>query len=312
MSHYATLTSMSIWNHASGTDAREVVRRNVESALAKVDDAALDSPDLIALPENFGSMGVGVDDWRTIAEPVPGPTIEAFAAKAREYRTHIVCPLIEEKDGNLHNSAVLIGRKGEIIGVYHKMYPTIGEIDAGVVPGTEAPAWDTDLGKVGCAICFDLNFRDVALSLAEHGAQIVSFNSAYRGGLSTRIWAFDFGWWFVSAIRSENSVILNPLGQVLKESFHYSPIISANVNLDADVFHIDYNHQHLRPMREKYGGQVEIQSLSPEAVFLLTSHHADLTVDDLVEEFGMERRTQYWERAGASRREKLREKGRLT
>jgi predicted amidohydrolase len=37
----------------------------------------------------------------------------------------------------------------------------------------------TDFGRVGCAICFDLNFRDVIQGLGANGAEIVFFPSMY-------------------------------------------------------------------------------------------------------------------------------------
>ncbi len=268
---------------------------------ARIDEAACDDPDLIVLPETFTGLGAGGNEWVASAEPVPGPTTDGLAAKAREHRTHIVCPILEVRDGARYNAAVLIDRDGRIVGVYHKMFPTISEIESGVVPGTEAPAWDTDMGRIGCAICFDLNFREVALSLHANGAEIVAFCSTYRGGLSARIWAFDFGFWFISATPAENSLIVNPLGQIVNQSFAYSPTISERVNTDSMVFHIDENNAKMSAMKRKYGAQAEMHSISPEAVFLLTSHHPDLTVAQMADEFDLEPRMDYWKRAHAAR-----------
>ena len=307
MAHHATLTSISFQAARGDLNAQERVRRNVEKACDEIDIAAQEKPDLIVLPETFNALGMGHEKWQETAEPVPGPTTDAIGKKARQHNTHVVGSIIERRGGRLYNSSVLIGRDGNVIGTYHKMHPTVPEIDGGITPGTEAPAYETDLGRVGCAICFDLNFRDVALSLEQHGADIVCFSSMYRGGLSTRIWAFDFGFWFISSIPGENSVILNPLGQVLKESFHYSPIITAHVNLDAEVFHIDYNHTVMPKVMQKYGPAVEVNSISPEAVYMLTSHHPEVTVKQLIDEFGLETRTAYWERSNAVRRAVLEE-----
>ncbi len=301
MARYAQLVSISFPGISGGMPPAERRKRAVEAVSGRIDEAALDKPDLIVLPETFTGLGCGGEEFYSLAEPIPGPTTDALAEKARQHRTHIVCPILELSDGRRYNAAALIDRNGAIQGVYHKMYPTIGEIEAGIVPGTEAPAWDTDIGRIGMAICFDLNFRDVAHSLAEHGAEVVSFSSMYRGGLSTRMWAFDFGFWFISATPGENSVILNPLGQLLVQSFHYSPTISAKVNLDAVVCHIDYNHERLPELKKKYGALAEIHSISPEAVFLLTSHHPRVTVGQMVKEFELEPRTEYWKRAHAVR-----------
>ena len=190
MARFARIVSISYPGAYGQHTPAERTARAIREVTARIDEAASEKPDLIVLPETFASLGNPGAEFFATAEPVPGPTTDAMAALARKHNTYIVCPLLEIRDGRRYNSAVLIDRRGEIVGRYHKMFPTISEIEGGVTPGVEAPAWDTDFGRVGCAICFDLNWREVADSLAANGAELVVFCSMYRGGLSTRIWAF--------------------------------------------------------------------------------------------------------------------------
>ncbi|HOT37146.1 MAG TPA: carbon-nitrogen hydrolase family protein [Candidatus Latescibacteria bacterium] len=302
MARLARLVSISFPGVHGEMPPVERARRAVEAVSARIDEAAYDKPDIIVLPETFTALGGdGGKDWFASAEPIPGPTTDALAAKAKQYNTHIVCPILEVRDGKRYNAAALIDRTGSIVGVYHKMHPTNPELEGGIVPGTTAPAWDTDIGRVGCAICFDLNFRDVADSLAAHRAELVCFCSMYRGGLSTQIWAFEYGFWFISATPAENSVIRNPLGQLVVQSFAYSPTIVAEANLDCVVCHIDCNQEKIPALKKKYGPLAEIHSISPEAVFLLTSRHPTVSARDMVEEFKFETRTEYWKRSHANR-----------
>jgi predicted amidohydrolase len=301
----ARLTSISFSGVRENLAPVDTVKRNVEELCRRIDDAATDKPDLIVMPETCNALGMDSGKWLTTPETIPGPTTDTFAAKARQYRTHIVVPILEIRDGTRYNAAALIDRDGQIVGVYHKMFPTVPELDGGVKPGTEAPAWDTDIGRIGCAICFDLNFREVFDSLKAYDADIVAFASMYRGGLSTKIWAFDGGWWFISSTPGENSVIRNPLGQLIKQSYAYSPTFTAHVNLDTEVLHIDFNQSKLKAMKEKYGPDAEVHSISPEAIFMLTSHHSDVTVKDMIREFSFETREEYWVRSHAKRAEVL-------
>jgi predicted amidohydrolase len=301
MARNARITSISFPGLHGDMSPAERAERSVEDISKRIEIAAYDEPDLIVLPETFTGLGCGSDDWAATAEPLTGPTSTAMRDLASRYGTHIVYGILRVHEGRRYNAAVLVGRDGKIIGVYHKMHPTISEIDHGVIPGTESVAWDTDIGRIGCAVCFDLNFHDVADSLAAHQADIVCFPSMYRGGLATRIWAFHYGFWFVSATPTENSVIVNPLGDTLVQSFVYSPTITANVNTDAVICHIDYNHARLDAVKAKYGSLVEVHTVAPEGVFLLTSHHPDLTVMDIVAEFELETRVDYWKRAHRAR-----------
>ena len=81
-----------------------------------------------------------------------------MSRKAKQHNLYVVCPLGTIENGNKYNSSVLIGRNGEIVGVYHKNFPTHAELDIGIIPGIEAPAFQTDFGRVGLSICFDINY----------------------------------------------------------------------------------------------------------------------------------------------------------
>jgi len=299
MARYVRVSSISYAGvGGSGEDRKQ---KAVEGALALIDRAAWDRPDFIVLPETFNGLGCGHEEWLKSGEAIPGPTFDALAAKARQHRTYVICPVLEKRDGRLYNTAALIGRDGQFIGRYDKVHPTINEIEGGVTPGVEMPVFETDVGRVGMAICFDLNFRDVAEGLSRNGAEVVFFPSMYRGGLSLSVWAFEFSFWMVSATPRENSAIVNPLGQWLAQSFMYCPIISRRINLDSAVLHIDYNHRQYDAMKAKYGDQIQLDILAPEAVFMLTCDHPTKTVRDIIREFDLELRTDYFARANRVR-----------
>ncbi len=73
--------------------------------------------DLIVLPETCR----GQNDQSP--EGLDGPTVSTLAGLAARHRTYVVCP-IDRKDGSRRlNSAVLVDRRGQITGVYDKIYP---------------------------------------------------------------------------------------------------------------------------------------------------------------------------------------------
>ncbi len=304
MARYVRVSSIS-YAGVGGTDP-DRKQKAVDGALGLIDRAACDRPDFIVLPETFNGLGCGHEAWLKTGEPIPGPTFDALAGKARQHGTHIICPMLEARGGKLYNTSALIGRDGRLIGCYDKNHPTIGEIEGGVTPGTETPVFQTDVGKVGMTICFDLNFRDVAEGLSRNGAEIVFFPSMYRGGLSLSVWAFEFSFWMVSATPKENSAIVNPLGQALVQSFMYCPIISKRINLDSAVLHIDYNHLKYDAMKAKYGDRIELNIIAPEAVFMLTCDHPEKSVHDIIREFDLELRSDYFQRANRVRAGALR------
>jgi len=282
------------------------VEANTQEACGLIDRAALERPDLVILPECFNALGLQGAPLTSTAEPADGPTVQALAAKAREHKTYVVCPIYEWKDGAIYNSSILLDREGRVAGTYHKMWPTVGEIDEGVRPGESTVVVDTDFGKLGFAICFDLNFRPVGEGNRDKGAKLVAFSSMYRGGISAQVWAYDFGFYLASSTPSEMSHFCAPTGRVLGDLWDYQPIMTRELNLDFEVYHIDENARRWDDIRKKYGRYVEMDIYGPEGVFILTSNHAEVTVEDLAREFELEPRRAYFERSTRRRDEALR------
>jgi predicted amidohydrolase len=266
--------------------------------------AARMGADIVAFPEIYIHYGVPKTDWSQAAEEVPGRTCEHMAAVAKAQGIYLIWPLIERDGDRLYNTSVLFDRQGQIAGRYHKMFPTIGEIDAGITPGTEPRVFDTDFGRIGLAICFDLNFAEIIKGLAKAGAEIIFFSSMYRGGLQLQAWAQALGIYFVSAINAELGMIIDQSGQVLAEST-YEAVITQRINLDRRILHMDYNWQKMDDMLAKYGSSIRFDYFTREARYAIASECDDLTVDDLIEEFDLEEIEDYFARARRRRRETL-------
>jgi predicted amidohydrolase len=298
------VSTISLMGVGTGT-AVERVAHNRRAALGMIEKAALDKPDVVCLPETFPALGLGFKDWFESAETVPGPTTDAVAEIAKKNSMYVVCPIVERAGKKTYNSAVLIDRAGEIVGAYHKIHPTIGELEAGITPGTDPVVLQTDFGPVGFAICFDLNFRDVGEGLKAKGAKLVFFPSMYEGGLQLSAWALDLSFYMASAFTGIGSAIVDPLGRVLVKSSRYMPIISKAINPCFEVMHCDYNNKKWDAIKMKYGTGVEIDIAEPEDVFALYINQDDLTVDDVIRECELERRDEYYNRATALGRKAL-------
>jgi len=148
---------------------------NLKNALAMIDKAAEKKPDLIVLPENVPGAGTKQLYW-AVAEPVPGRITLEVSAKASQYNCYIIFPMIEQRGDKIFNSAVIIGRTGEIVGIYHKVHePEVIIKEQGVTPGSDFPVFDLDFGRIGIMICWDNTFVETASILALKGAEIIFF-----------------------------------------------------------------------------------------------------------------------------------------
>ena len=301
MSRYVTVASVS-HDPACGADRVRVL----EQAGYHAERAAHQGADIVAFPECYPQVGHprGWDGMIELAEGLDGPTITAMAGRAKQLGMHIVWPTLTREGEVLRNSSVLLDPRGEIRGVYHKRHPTIGEIENGVLPGTDAGVFDTDLGRVGLCICFDLNFEDTMTGLGAAGEEVVFFSSMYRGGLQVRMWAYLLGTYMVSAITGELGVIVDQGGEVLAESTSDITIVR-RVNLDSRLMHLDENQEKLDAMLGKYGPDISFRYHSREGCFTLASERDGLSVDDLMGEFGLESRADYFARSNRRREEAL-------
>lgn len=307
MARYARVSTVSCGGAGKRAAPEETIAANREAQLRLVEQALYDQPDVVCLTEVITWYGLDKSALALAAEPLDGPTVGSFADVARKHGTYIVLPLYTKEDGEIFNSAILLDRRGEVAAVYHKIHPTIGEIEMGVTPGTETVVAETDFGRVGFAICYDLNFRDVGEGNRDGGAELVFFPSMYRGGLQLSIWAHDLSFFVAAATPGDGSRIIDPLGRVLIESeVGYQRIVSRRLNLDFRVLHLDYNGQQLAELKRRYGSGVEIDVARPEAVFCLYSHLEGKTCDDLMAEMGWETRADYFRRANRVRAAALR------
>ena len=277
-----------------------------------IDKAALDNPDIILLTEGCmhntpHSATREEKDARSEPLPKPGAITSFLAGKARQHSAYIIGSYWRQdaKGRGRYNSAVLIDRQGRLVGYYDKMFPTIGEMESGVLPGRGAVVFDTDFGRIGALICFDLNFEELLAQYKEKGAELLCFLSNFRGGAMVPSAAFRNQCFIAGAVPHENGVIADPLGRVLAESSHYGRIIFARINLDSRIVHIDFNADRVLRMKEKYRELVKVETASPEAVYFLSSLHPDKSMQEMIEEFEIETLDAYLDRSRREREKHL-------
>lgn len=125
---------------------------------------------------------------RHLAVELPNEHTDRYAALAKKHGVHIQTGTFIERrrdlPGRVFNSTALIGPSG-ILSVYRKVNPWIPwEVHASPhdVPGYADPLFpvvDTELGKIGCAICYDWLFPEAIRQLAFNGCEVAVRVSAY-------------------------------------------------------------------------------------------------------------------------------------
>ena len=145
---------------------------NVGRFIEAVEKAVPGKVDLILLPEGITLVGTG-KKYADVAEPVPGPTTARLGEYARRRGAWIVAGIYEREAPAIYNTAILLDRQGRLAGKYRKVYLPREEIEGGLRPGDDFPVFQTDFGRIGIMICWDLQYADPARHLALKGAELV-------------------------------------------------------------------------------------------------------------------------------------------
>ncbi len=264
-----------------------------------------DQPDLIVLPELCDRPLDLPEEQMDAYYAARGNRVQdALAELARAHHCYLTySALIEKPDGFRRNAVVLLDRRGEIAGEYHKNHVMVEErTQHNTLYGRDIALFDCDFGRMGCVICFDLNFDELRLRYKAAKPDLLIFSSIFNGGLMQPYWAFSCRAHLVSAIGGGTlGSIISPLGQTLTQTTNYFPFTTATVNLDCAVAHLDYNWDKLRAMKAKYGVGVKVTDPGCLGSVLVSAESPELTIDGLIAEFGLELLDDYLARADAHR-----------
>ncbi|MCX7795776.1 MAG: carbon-nitrogen hydrolase family protein [bacterium] len=269
---------------------------NLNYALSLLNDVKSIKPDLVCLPEVFLETGV---PKRPISDSFRDVLINSMSERAKELNSYIVIGGYEPiTEGKRYNSAWLVGRDGLIIGRYDKYHPTIGEIeDYRVKPGNNIPIFETDFGKLGITICYDIGWPSLWNTLGERGAEIVIWISAYDGGFPLQVYAWSNFYYVVSSVRTNHSKIIDKTGRIISSTSRWFNITYKTIDLEKEIFHIDGQFQKLSEIQRKLGNFIIIETFSEENIFTIESNSQEWPVDRIIKEFGLERFRNYHKRA---------------
>lgn len=267
----------------------------IKRVLERMDAVTGMKPDIICLPELFDTMWVQEQQpLGEVAEDekIPGPVTSRIAAFAKRNNCYVVCPLFTRKDGNFYNSSLLVDRKGNIAGAYHKTHPVKTEIfpdqafiGGGVVPGAiDQPIIETDFGKVGMQICYDANWPDGWDNLRKKGAEIVLFSSAFPGGRMLNYYAQKNSFYIVSSTGGDARVI-DISGNDLDVTSEFVRYAWATVNLEKVTVTTWPTNDSLPDLFKKYGDRLRIKVWGNRDVITIESRDPQLMVSSVLKEF---------------------------
>ena len=304
----AAASGLSAAPSESGSKSREGLGRPVritslsfpsglplEEMARHVDKAGSAGADLIALPE----LCRGQD--AKSREELHGPTVTAMSALARKHNPYISCP-IDRTDGNRRfNTVVLIDRRGDVVCTYDKVFPYWSEYDVHPAAdvGDDAQVYEADFGKVGFATCYDVNFPEVWKRLADKGAEVVIWPSAYSAGTSLQAHALNHHYYIVSSTWMSDCFVYDITGeQILYKKSDRVNVASVTLDLDRGIYHINFNDGPRDKLLKEHPDKVEQEKwLDREQWFVLRAKQPGVSARALAKQYGLEEIRHYIDRS---------------
>lgn len=160
--------------------------RNRDTAEEGIREAARQGAQVICLQELFATRYFCQTEDPAcfdLAEPVPGPLTDRFAALARALEVVLVVPVFERRAAGLyHNTAVVLDAGGDLLGMYRKTHvpddPQFLEKFYFTPGDLGYPVFETRFARIGVLICWDQWYPEAARLAALQGAEVIFYPTA--------------------------------------------------------------------------------------------------------------------------------------
>lgn len=214
-----------------------------------LEKAGKSGADIVCTPEFLNTVSLSGKKYKIeqLAEKLDqGPFSKMFSKIARQYSMYIVASIVEKDRGYLYDTAILYGRDGKLLGKYRKTHLAFGEIfNKGLTAGNQYPVFETDFGRIGILICYDLHFPEPARILSMKGVDMILVPNYGDARSKYKLWehiapvrAADNQCVIVSAVNNHNlySVIVSRQGHILaREKNATGNVITADVDLNQSM-----------------------------------------------------------------------------
>jgi predicted amidohydrolase len=165
--------------------------KNLEQAQRYVQQALQggERPDAVMFGEMF-TCPYAAENFPVYAEKEDGESVQFLSEIARKYGIWLIAGSIPERDdaGKIYNTAFVFDRDGKVAAKHRKMHLFDIDVKGGqqfresdtLTPGDQVTVFDTEFGKAGLAICFDLRFPELFRLMVQEGAECIFVPAAFN------------------------------------------------------------------------------------------------------------------------------------
>ena len=231
---------------------------NLRAAERYLEKIAEEKPDFVLLPEMF-CCPYQTQNFPVYAEEEGGPAWEMMAGLAKTYGIYLIAGSMPERDdqGKIFNTSYVFDRQGKQIGKHRKAHLFDIDVKGGqqfkesdtLTPGNSDTVFDTEFGKMGVCICYDIRFPEMLRMTVNDGARMVFVPAAFNMTTGPAHWEISFR---VRALDNQiymlgcapvrdpstgytswgHSILTDPWGQVVKELDEKEGILLETIDLE--------------------------------------------------------------------------------
>ncbi|MDH4572859.1 carbon-nitrogen hydrolase family protein [Salinicola acroporae] len=157
-------------------------KATIDLVAEKAKEAAKGGARLIAFPECFltGGSFDSREQLKKSAVDIARGDLDPIVQASKNSLIYVVVGFYQTMGNKVFNTAALVGPQG-IIGLHHKMHLPfmIGDRFTDIPDTYQPPIFETEIGKIGLAICYEIRFPEVFRALALAGAELIVLPAAW-------------------------------------------------------------------------------------------------------------------------------------
>ena len=256
--------------------AGDDIQANIDRGEQALRQAARSGANLVTYPElaftRFFPQKPSATKPDHLAEEIPGPLTDRFSGLARDLGVVIVLNLFERRGSDYFDSSPVIDADGSLLGTTRMMHiieaPCFHEQDYYTPGDMGAPVYDTRVGRVGVAICYDRHYPEYMRAMGIKGAELVIVPQAgavdeWPAGLfeaELQVASFQNGYFAALANRvgaeecltfAGESFVTDPAGRVIAQA---SKGVDDMLLADLDLVEVEKSHARRHFLRDRRPG----------------------------------------------------------
>ena len=268
--------------------------QNIRTAGTYIEKIKAENPDFVILPEMF-CCPYQTENFPVYAEKEGGPSWQAMSDYARKYHIYLIAGSMPEADdvGKVYNTSYIFDRDGKQIGKHRKAHLFDINVKNGqyfkesdtLTSGDHATVFDTEFGKMGVMICYDIRFPEFARTMVLDGARMIFVPAAFNMTTGPAHWELTFR---ARALDNQiymlgcapardtqagyiswgHSIVTDPWGKVMKQLDEKEGILIEEIDLDRE----DQIREQLPLLKHR---KSEMYHLQENTFFSQTDHRSN-------------------------------------